>query len=299
MNLSSVPPSSRTLLLILLYVTVKPAQAFSTGTPAVGGHRLGEGARTTFGHSATSTHGSANLHGVSRAMAQSDGSTEPATWPPTDRLSDYVSESNLVDYSKLANEEGTWLAPVIGQIKTTDPRQMGSAERHAFLINAYNLWTLHWVIRERRWPWWKGAVSTLAKARFFYWHRIATGAGPRNLFNFENKVRVHVQLSCLTHLSTKVTLAHDNSTTISSCCSVQFPALRIPWIRTVPRCRILFLPGLTELGLIRANMQIIPRYTNRQHILIVRKRVLRILLCCKYTTARHKRGCALLHCRDW
>lgn len=137
-------------------------------------------------------------------MTSSDGPTEGAAWPPTDRLSDYVTESNLVDYSKLAKEEGTWLAPVIRQIKLTDPQQMGNAERHAFLINAYNLWTLHWVIRERRWPWWKGAVSTLAKARFFYWHRIATGAGSRNLFNFENKdirpevndARVHFALNC-------------------------------------------------------------------------------------------------------
>lgn len=189
MNLSYSPLSIRDLFLIIFCFAAKPAQAFSTGTPALRRHCLGKSCQTTFAPFPTSNYCSANLQKVSRAMTSSDGPTEGAAWPPTDRLSDYVTESNLVDYSKLAKEEGTWLAPVIRQIKLTDPQQMGNAERHAFLINAYNLWTLHWVIRERRWPWWKGAVSTLAKARFFYWHRIATGAGSRNLFNFENKVQ--------------------------------------------------------------------------------------------------------------
>lgn len=84
--------------------------------------------------------------------------------------------------------------------KVTDPRTMDSAGRHAFLINAYNLWTLHWVIRERRgFGKWKGAVSTVAKARFFYWHRISTGAGTRNLFNFENKVNVVYRCQLIVH----------------------------------------------------------------------------------------------------
>lgn len=111
-------------------------------------------------------------------------------WPPVDCLSEYVTESSLVDYGRLAAQENEWLAPVIKSIKATDSRKMMDvAERHAFLINAYNLWTLHWVIRERRTkPSWKGAVSTFSKMRFFYWHRISTGMGSRNLFNFENKV---------------------------------------------------------------------------------------------------------------
>lgn len=118
------------------------------------------------------------------------GATEVAMWPPADRLSEYVTEENLVDYSKIAQQEGEWLAPVIALLKATDPGKMrAGAERHAFLINAYNLWTIHWVIRERRWPWWKGATSALAKAKFFYWNRISTGAGSRNLYDFENKVQ--------------------------------------------------------------------------------------------------------------
>lgn len=107
-------------------------------------------------------------------------------WPPSDRLSEYVTESSLVDYDRLAAEENDWLAPVISSVKKTNPET--DAERHAFLINAYNLWTLHYVIRERRSPGFKGAVSTLAKARFFYWHKVSTGAGRWNLYNFENKV---------------------------------------------------------------------------------------------------------------
>lgn len=108
-------------------------------------------------------------------------------WPPADRLSEYVTESNLVDYGRLAAQEKEWLAPVISSIKSNNPTET-NAERHAFLINAYNLWTLHYVIRERRFPGFKGAVSTLAKARFFYWHKVSTGAGRWNLYNFENKV---------------------------------------------------------------------------------------------------------------
>lgn len=109
-------------------------------------------------------------------------------WPPVDRLNEYVTESFLVDYKKLVAEEKDWLAGVITSIKETDPVKLEKADRHAFLINAYNLWTLHWVIRERRWPWWKGHVSIFAKARFFYLHKISTGQGRRNLFDFENKV---------------------------------------------------------------------------------------------------------------
>ncbi|CAM9129008.1 unnamed protein product [Hapterophycus canaliculatus] len=44
----------------------------------------------------------------------------------------------------------------------------------------------------------------LSKARFFYWHKVSTGAGRWNLYNFENKVirpdlndaRVHFALNC-------------------------------------------------------------------------------------------------------
>lgn len=107
-------------------------------------------------------------------------------WPPSDRLSEYVTESSLVDYDRLAAQENDWLAPVISRVKKTNPET--DAERHAFLINAYNLWTLHYVIRERKSARFKGAVSTLAKARFFYWHKVSTGAGRWNLYNFENKV---------------------------------------------------------------------------------------------------------------
>lgn len=196
------------------------------------------------------------------SAAAADGTR--LVWPPGDQLSDYVTESYLVDYRKLAAEEKRWLAGAIKLVKETDPRTMDPADRracqrfwprgwdagrhyllsssawldrvacvfvggvfsvrglshvvfcfktrtcletipaqrqptsfvpyfaprHAFLINAYNLWTLHWVIRERRSPFWKGHVSTLAKARFFYWHKVQTGRGKRNLFNFENKVRM-------------------------------------------------------------------------------------------------------------
>lgn len=109
-------------------------------------------------------------------------------WPPKDRLSSFVTESNLVDYTKLARQEQEWLAPVIDLIRATDPGKMDPAERHAFLINAYNLWTIHWVIRERRTSRWQGATSWLTRARFFYWHKVSTGAGATNLFNLENKV---------------------------------------------------------------------------------------------------------------
>lgn len=109
-------------------------------------------------------------------------------WPPVDRLGLYVTEVGLVDYTKLAAQEKEWLAPAIGSIKATDPMKMNAAERHAFLVNAYNLWTLHWVIRERRRSKWQGVISTFAKARFFYWHKVSTGAGNTNLFRFENKV---------------------------------------------------------------------------------------------------------------
>lgn len=107
-------------------------------------------------------------------------------WPPADRLSEYVTESSLVDYDRLAAQENDWLAPVISSVKKTNPET--DTERHAFLINAYNLWTLHYVIRERKFPGFNGAVSTLRKARFFYWHKVSTGAGRWNLYNFENKV---------------------------------------------------------------------------------------------------------------
>lgn len=117
-------------------------------------------------------------------------------WPPVDRLNEYVTESFLVDYKKLAAEEKDWLAGVITSIKETDPAKLEKADRHAFLINAYNLWTLHWAIRERRWPWWKGHVSIFAKARFFYLHKISTGQGRRNLFDFENKVTYALCVRC-------------------------------------------------------------------------------------------------------
>lgn len=92
-----------------------------------------------------------------------------------------------MDYSRLAAQENEWLAPVIAQIKNTDPKESDAA-RQAFLINAYNIWTLHYIIRERRFPGFKGAVSLLSKARFFYWHKVSTGAGRWNLYDFENKV---------------------------------------------------------------------------------------------------------------
>lgn len=125
------------------------------------------------------------------AGSSGDSPKQAATWPPSDRLDEYVDESQLVDYNKLAKEETEWLAPVIRAMKATDPRQMKVAERHAFLVNAYNLWTLHYVVKERKSSRrWKGAVSSFAKIRFFYWHKIVTGAGTRNLYDFENKVGV-------------------------------------------------------------------------------------------------------------
>lgn len=74
----------------------------------------------------------------------------PATsaWPPADRLSEYVTETCLVDYGRLAAQESEWLHPVLTSVKKTSPNT--EADRHAFLINAYNLWTMYWVIRERR-----------------------------------------------------------------------------------------------------------------------------------------------------
>lgn len=132
-------------------------------------------------------------------MSTGDAADGSPVWPPTDSLSEYVTESSLVDYDRLAAQEKEWLAPAIKIIKAADPRKMDAAERHAFLINAYNLWTLHWVVRERRTkPCWKGAISTFAKTRFFYWHRVSTGMGSRNLFNFENKVRETQQLEVYT-----------------------------------------------------------------------------------------------------
>lgn len=124
-------------------------------------------------------------------MQKSDAAEGGAStaWPPADRLSEYVTESSLVDYGRLAAEEKEWLAGVVSSMKGTDHREMAASDRQAFLINAYNLWTLHWVLRERRSVLgWKGALSTLAKARFFYWHKVSTAGGKWNLYNFENKV---------------------------------------------------------------------------------------------------------------
>lgn len=45
-------------------------------------------------------------------------------------------------------QESEWLDPALTLIKKTRPNT--DADRHAFLINAYNLWTIYWVIRERR-----------------------------------------------------------------------------------------------------------------------------------------------------
>lgn len=51
-----------------------------------------------------------------------------AVWLQTDRLGEYVTDSGLVDYSRLAAQEGEWLAPAIRSISTTDPRTMDAAE---------------------------------------------------------------------------------------------------------------------------------------------------------------------------
>ncbi|CAM9562603.1 unnamed protein product [Discosporangium mesarthrocarpum] len=129
--------------------------------------------------------------------------------PPqlSDRLSEYVAAEPAeawVDYAKLSSEGEGWLAEVIGIIKATDPTTLSTGDRHAFLINAYNLWTIHWVLSERKNRRWKGHLGTLDKARFFYLHKVSTGAGKYNLYNFENKVirpevrdaRVHFALNC-------------------------------------------------------------------------------------------------------
>lgn len=185
----------KALLLILVFNTVNIAQALLTGSPCTSRHHTETFAASrkyllSFVPHPNGRHCSSRTEMASAATtdANKDGHTAAVAWSPTDRLSEYVTESSLVDYDRLAAQEKEWLAPVIESIKKTDPRKMEPSERHAFLINAYNLWTLYYVIRERRWPGWKGAVSTLAKARFFYWHTVSTGAGKRNLFNFENKV---------------------------------------------------------------------------------------------------------------
>lgn len=69
-------------------------------------------------------------------------------WPPPDRLSEYVTETCLVDYGRIAAQESEWLDPVLALVKKTNANT--DADRHALLINAYNLWTIYWVIRERR-----------------------------------------------------------------------------------------------------------------------------------------------------
>lgn len=46
------------------------------------------------------------------------------------------------------DQESEWLDPVLTLVKKTSPDT--DADRRAFLINAYNLWTVYWVIRERR-----------------------------------------------------------------------------------------------------------------------------------------------------
>lgn len=139
------------------------------------------------------------------------GGTSTA-WPPVDRLSEYVTESSLVDYGRLATEEKEWLAGVVSSMKNTDHREMGASDRQAFLINAYNLWTLHWVIRERRSILgWKGALSVLAKARFFYWHKVSTAGGKWNLYNFENKVWPFLRTIYVFPLQAIRRVVHSNS----------------------------------------------------------------------------------------
>lgn len=75
-------------------------------------------------------------------------STCSPAWPPADRLSEYVTETCLVDYGRVSAQESEWLDPVLTLVKKTSPNT--DADRHALLINAYNLWTIFWVIRERR-----------------------------------------------------------------------------------------------------------------------------------------------------
>lgn len=53
-----------------------------------------------------------------------------------------------MDYGRLAAQESEWLDPALALVKNTSPNT--DADRHAFLINAYNLWTMYWVVRERR-----------------------------------------------------------------------------------------------------------------------------------------------------
>ncbi|CAM9783405.1 unnamed protein product [Choristocarpus tenellus] len=123
-----------------------------------------------------------------------------------DRMSEYIAAEPAqawVDYSKLASES-EWLEDMVKKIEETNPSALPKAERHAFLINAYNLWTLHWVLKERKKPKWKGHIGFLDKARFFYWHKVSTGSARTNLYNLENKVirpevddaRVHFALNC-------------------------------------------------------------------------------------------------------
>lgn len=45
-------------------------------------------------------------------------------------------------------QESEWLDPVLTLVKKTSPDT--DADRRAFLINSYNLWTMYWVVRERR-----------------------------------------------------------------------------------------------------------------------------------------------------
>lgn len=184
----------RPLLLILAYVSIDCAHAFSTRLPSSNQRPVDACAASREQLRYSSTHNrkrhctSALRSPSLSTMSRGAGESMSADWPPADRLSEYVAESSLVDYGRLAVQEKEWLAPVISSIKATDHREMDSAEQSAFLINAYNLWTLHWVVRERRFFRWKGAVSLLAKARFFYWHKVSTAGGKWNLYDFENKV---------------------------------------------------------------------------------------------------------------
>lgn len=181
----------RSLHLVLAYAIVNSAHAFLALPLSSAKHCIDKCAASSTKLRSFLTRPQqrhCTLHSTSRTARSASTMSSGTVWPPADRLSEYVTESSLVDYVRLSAQEIEWLAPVIDNIKTTDPRTLDTAERHAFLINAYNLWTLHWVIRERRSPRFKGVVSTLAKARFFYWHKIYTGAGKRNLYDFENKV---------------------------------------------------------------------------------------------------------------
>ncbi|CAM9435532.1 unnamed protein product [Scytosiphon promiscuus] len=190
------------LLLILSFAAVDTTHSFSTGSFLSTKSRIDD--RITAGRVLGQRHRQESQQ--QQVCSQPGPASMPTMntgWPPADRLSEYVTESNLVDYGRLAAQENEWLAPVIAQIKNTDPKESDAA-RQAFLINAYNVWTLHYVIRERRFPGFKGAVSLLSKARFFYWHKVSTGAGRWNLYDFENKVirpdlndaRVHFALNC-------------------------------------------------------------------------------------------------------